>query len=56
MRERDKVLDVSALSREGYSLNKLKQEIAKCDVVCANCHRRRTARQFEWYRVLPLQS
>jgi len=54
--QQDKVLDVSALSREGYSLSKLKQEIAKCDVVCANCHRRRTARQFEWYRVLSLQS
>jgi 5-methylcytosine-specific restriction endonuclease McrA len=49
---RDKLLNISVLSREGYSLTKLKQEIAKCEVVCANCHRRRTARQFGSYRLL----
>ena len=48
---RDKVADVSVLAREGYSLEKVKKEIDKCEVVCANCHRRRTARQFGWYRL-----
>lgn len=48
---RDKIADVSILSREGYSLERVKQEIDKCEVVCANCHRRRTARQFGSYRL-----
>jgi len=46
---RDKEANISALLR-GYSLEALKREIAKCDVVCANCHRRRTAQRAGWYR------
>lgn len=47
---RDKIADVSVLARGGYSLEKLKQEVAKCEVVCANCHRRRTAKRAGTYR------
>lgn len=27
---------------------KLKEEIAKCDVVCSNCHRIRTSKRAGW--------
>ncbi len=49
--QRDKFMAVSELVRESYSLERIKQEIAKCEVVCANCHRRRTAKQRGWYRL-----
>ncbi len=31
------------------SLEKIENEISKCDIRCANCHRRKTAKQFGWY-------
>ena len=40
--------EVADLSRSGYSLDELQREIAKCEVRCIKCHRRRTARQFGW--------
>lgn len=37
----DKILSISKMIR-GYSVESIKAEIAKCDIVCANCHRIRT--------------
>lgn len=36
---------VSSIIRDSGSLEKLIEEISKCDVRCANCHRRKTARE-----------
>lgn len=47
---RDKRAVVGDLVTSGYSLEKVKREIDKCEVVCANCHRRRTAGRAGWYR------
>jgi len=43
---------VSVLKRS--SLKAVKEEIEKCQVLCANCHRRKTAKQFGWKSRLPL--
>ncbi|WKW85999.1 hypothetical protein SEA_JONJAMES_21 [Gordonia Phage JonJames] len=47
--QRDKVKDISYLTRAA-SVPTIAAEIEKCEVVCANCHTRRTASQFGWYR------
>ena len=47
--QRDKTMNVSCLLRGGYSRLKIEKEIEKCEVRCANCHRRKTAIDFKWY-------
>ena len=47
--------NVSTMMREPVTLKRLQEEIAKCDVRCANCHRRRTARTLGWYAGLDLK-
>jgi hypothetical protein len=41
--------NVSEVARRG-SLKKAIEEIAKCESRCANCHRRKTARDFGWWK------
>ena len=42
---------VSVIAGTGKSLEMLQAEVAKCDVMCANCHRIETAHQMN-YRIL----
>lgn len=39
---------VSQLAARSYSWKTIEEEIAKCKVRCANCHMRKTAKQFNW--------
>jgi hypothetical protein len=45
-----KSYDVSVMASRGISLEKVKEEISKCDIVCANCHRIRTYSRMHTYR------
>lgn len=41
---------ISELIGGGYSIETIQKEIDKCDVMCANCHRKKTMRDRGWYR------
>lgn len=48
----NKIGGVGEIVSKGCSWKKVKEEMDKCDVRCANCHRIRTAIQFDWYKDL----
>lgn len=43
--------EVSRMVNNGVTLDRIKLEIAKCDIVCSNCHRIRTATRAGSWRV-----
>jgi hypothetical protein len=45
-----KSLDIATLAGTGCRQQRLTEELAKCEVRCANCHRRRTAISLGWFR------
>jgi hypothetical protein len=45
-----KTANVIELARDGCSVDRLTAEIARCEVRCANCHRRRTAVAVGYHR------
>jgi len=51
---KNKLIEVSKLVGNVSPFKKMGDEIDKCEIRCANCHRRKTAIQFGWYKNLPL--
>jgi 5-methylcytosine-specific restriction endonuclease McrA len=46
----EKTVPISVAVGNNWSIDKILSEMQKCDLLCSNCHRKRTARQGEWYR------
>ena len=46
----DKIDRISKMVSGKWSIERIKEEITKCDVRCANCHHIRTAEQQGWYK------
>lgn len=38
----EKTTEINRMRRDRFSLTRIKEEIAKCEIVCSNCHRIRT--------------
>ena len=51
----DKSNSISRMISMGSSWKTISKEISKCQVLCANCHRRKTAKDFGWYRLTMAQ-
>lgn len=43
-----KEFNISDAVRFGYGMKRIKNEIAKCEVRCANCHRKKTYERGGW--------
>lgn len=43
---------IAKMVANSNSINTIKKEIEKCQVLCANCHRKKTAKDFNWYKDL----
>lgn len=48
----DKRMTISAMFRNSNSLEQIQREIDKCEVRCANCHRKKTALERKYWRML----
>jgi len=46
----EKDMAVGYMVSAGYSIPRIQSEIDKCDVLCANCHRRVTMKERGWFR------
>jgi hypothetical protein len=46
----NKLGSLANLANQGSSIESLQEEISKCQVRCAHCHRRKTAKELGWYK------
>jgi len=48
----DKKIEVSIMVKNKRPIEEIQEEMNKCVVRCANCHRKKTAKDFGWYKDL----
>src|SRR5581483_3505785 len=45
-----KLGNISEMVSMGTPWVRIENELAKCEIRCANCHRRKTSHQFKWFK------
>ncbi len=45
-----KLGNISEMVSSGLSWKRILEEIDKCDILCSNCHKKKTAKQFGYYK------
>lgn len=48
--QRDKKFHICDGIRRGLSNKTMLEEIAKCEIRCANCHAKKTAKEYGWWK------
>ena len=48
----EKKFSISQAVKLGFSWSEVEKEINKCRILCANCHKKHTAGQGDWYKNL----
>ena len=47
-----KIDSVSSMITNSKNIEFILEEVKKCEILCANCHAKKTAKQFGWYKDL----
>ena len=47
-----KIFGIARAINDGVPWEQIEQEITKCEVVCSNCHKKRTASRTGWFKAL----
>jgi len=46
----EKEFNIAGSWSDTYRLDRVAEEVAKCDMRCANCHRKKTASDYAWWK------
>lgn len=52
---KEKQFNIARAISDGLKWEVIEDEISRCQVLCANCHKKRTASQYNWFKSIGLE-